>query len=125
MCTAPQGFSVFIGLSWVLNLIISLTTLTMIDAFGGGSTPTQRKDGVSYMFWMFGAFSIIGLVCCHYIVPGGRTSTARRESVTNRDRAASGAKPGGQHLSRGATDRRALLGEDYSPVVPPMDGGHA
>lgn len=112
----------FIGLSWVLNLIVSLTTLTIIDAFGGGKTPEKRKDGVSYMFWMFGGFSVIGLLCCHYMVPDGHTARSRGASLAgSRDRAASGAKTAhGATSAAGATDRRALLGEDYSPVVPSL-----
>ena len=30
LCGCAQGFSLFVGLSWVLNLLISLTTLTLI-----------------------------------------------------------------------------------------------
>ena len=124
-----QGFSLFIGLSWVLNLAISLTTLSLIDAFGGGSSMSQRKSGVSYLFWMFGVCSVVLLALCQKLVPCHNTGQAklRRGSIpvprdsSTVELSANPVRLGSMgHLDSTTafagdvgSDRRALLDEDF------------
>lgn len=80
-----KAYSIFMAVSWVANLILTLSVLSLIDGLGGGacgcalgtvlsrltqripvrragSAEAQEKRGVAYVFWIFGGVVIGGLV---------------------------------------------------------------
>lgn len=67
-----KAMSVMIAVSWASNLLISQFTLTVIEALGssaGGSEDDQQKQGVAYLFGIFGAIVFCCLIFFATMVP--------------------------------------------------------
>jgi SP family facilitated glucose transporter-like MFS transporter 8 len=57
-----KAFSLFIQENWFWNLLISLSTLTLIEGIGGGSADAQQKKGVAWLFLIFAAIAALAFV---------------------------------------------------------------
>jgi len=65
----PKAFSLFVAESWLWNVIISLTTLTVIEALGGGSSDSEEKKGVAILFLIFGVLAVLAWAFILVLVP--------------------------------------------------------
>lgn len=51
----------FVSMNWLINIGISLGTLSAIEKLGGGSSDDDKKKGVAILYGMFGAITAGGL----------------------------------------------------------------
>jgi len=61
--------SVGMFVNWTLTLIIGLTTLTIIEALGGGTTKALQKKGAGYLFGVFCLFLLTGFMYIYIAIP--------------------------------------------------------
>jgi len=62
-----QGMSLCLFVNWTFNLIISLSTLSLVDLFGGKSH--DGKSGVAYLFLCYAVFSALGFFFFYFLLP--------------------------------------------------------
>jgi len=61
--------SLFIGENFLINILISLLTLTAIEGLGGGSDDDSEKRGVAILFLIFALISFLAFVFIYIVVP--------------------------------------------------------
>jgi len=64
-----KATSLFISENWLINLMISLFTLTTIEALGGGDSDAEKKQGVAYLFIIFGGCCVGCFLFIFFNVP--------------------------------------------------------
>lgn len=64
-----KAFSMFMCINWVVNLTLSLTVLSLIEAMGGGSSEGAKQKGVGSLYWIFGGFCIISWIFIFLVIP--------------------------------------------------------
>jgi sugar porter (SP) family MFS transporter len=69
-----KAFGFFVSVNWFCNLIIGLSTLSLIDYFGGvneagGDDDLGRKKGVATLYAIFSVISLVAFAFIHSMVP--------------------------------------------------------
>lgn len=70
-----KAYSIFVTSNWTANLVISLVTLSLIDALGRGVAPAgapleeQRQMGVAVLYLLFSGMCVLCLAFLYFRVP--------------------------------------------------------
>jgi uncharacterized membrane protein YhdT len=70
-----KAYSIFVTSNWTANLVISLVTLSLIDALGRGVAPAgasleeQRQMGVAVLYLLFSGMCLLCLLFLYRMVP--------------------------------------------------------
>ena len=78
-----KAMSLFLSINWGFNLIISLFTLTLINAFGNVDTnaddiifEAEQKNGVGRLYIVFAGFTLISFLFVLFYVPETKGSSS-------------------------------------------------
>lgn len=64
-----KGFAICGAFNWLANLAISSSTLSAVEALGGGTSEEQEKAGVGGLFLIFDAIAWGTLIFIYFVVP--------------------------------------------------------
>lgn len=72
-----KAYSIFVTSNWTANLVISLVTLSLIDALGRGLAPgapleQERQTGVAVLYLLFSGMCLLCLAFLYFMVPETR-----------------------------------------------------
>lgn len=75
-----QAYSLFVTSNWTANLIVSLTTLTLIDTLGGVENAVNKaaakQKGVAILYLIFAAICVLCLGFLYFMVPETKGTVA-------------------------------------------------
>ena len=81
-CVRSKAMGLFMGISYLCNILIATCTLTVIAALGSGaSSEAREKDGIGKLYVIFGVMAFVALAFVHVGVPETKGALLDDEDV--------------------------------------------
>lgn len=71
-----KAYSLFVTTNWTANLFLALCLLSLINTFGGGQSPDNKRQGVAIVYLIFAGICAACLLFLYFRVPETKGTTA-------------------------------------------------